>query len=133
MPKERHISNPRPVYAENSPKKGSKQFKMGTSNTGIVLEVNKKGIKINGYYAGKDVIFSIFHKPVFIRWDEFDKIKNILSKPKKRHKEILDDDIPDQEYFDTLPIVELNDRQFYIDSKRCERREVENTNKVIKF
>jgi hypothetical protein len=132
MSKEHHIANPRPVYTENSPKKGAKRFKIGTHDTGIILDVNKKGIKISGYYTDRNIMFSIFHKPIFIHWDEFDKIKNILFKPKKKYKEIPDD-VPNQEYFDTLPIVELNDRQFYIDSKRCERREVDNPNKVIKF
>lgn len=132
MPKEHHISNPRPIYAKNESKKGSKQFKMGTNNTGIILDVNKKGIKINGYYAGRNAVFSIFHKPIFISWPEFDKIRNILLKPKKRHKDLPDDTL-NQEYFDTLPIIELNDRKFYIDSKRHERREVNNPNKVTKF
>lgn len=132
MLKERPISNPRPIYTENSPKKGAKRFKIGTHDTGIILDVNKKGIKITSYYTDGNITFSIFHKPIFIPWDEFDKIKDILFKPKKRRKEILND-VLNQEYFDTLPIVELNDRQFYIDSKRCERREVNNPNKTVKF
>lgn len=132
MSKERHISNPRPIYTENGPKKGAKRFKIGTHDTGIILDVNKKGIKISGYYTGRNVVYSIFHKPIFILWDEFDKIRNILSKPKKGHKKISDD-VLNQEYFDTLPIIELNDRQFYIDSKRWERREVNNPNKIVKF
>lgn len=129
MTKERYIANPRPIYTENGPKKGSKRFKMGTRGTGIVLDISKKGIKINGYYNGvnnRNTVFSIFHKPIFIPWDEFDKMRSMA-----KGKSI--DEILNQEYFDTLPTVELNGRKFYIDSERHERREVNNPHKVVKF
>ena len=134
MNKENYILNPRPIYKEEGPKKGSKRFKVGTYNTGIILDINKKGIEINGYYSDRNVIFSIFHKPIFIFWNEFDKIRDIIFKSKKKHKQPSDfDKILNQEYFDTLPIVEINDRKFYIDSTRHERREVNNPHKIAKF
>ena len=132
MLKEHYISNPKPIYIESNPKKGSKRFKMGTHETGIIIDINKKGIKLNGYYSGKNMMFSIFCEPIFIPWDEFEKIKNTVSKSRKRHKQ-PSDEILKQEYFDTLPIIELSGRKFYVDSKRQERREVSNPHKVIKF
>lgn len=126
MLKEYHIANPKSIYTENGPRKGSKRFKVGTRDTGIVLDVSKKGIKINGYYTGVSTVFSIFHEPIFIPWNEFDKIRN----PSK--KKFIDDTL-NQKYFDTLPIIELNGRRFYIDSERQERREVNNPHKTVKF
>lgn len=120
------ISNPRPIYTENGPRKGSKRFKIGTRDAGIVLDVSKKGIKISGYYSGVNTVFSIFHEPLFIPWNEFDKIRNTSKK-----KPV--DDILNQEYLDTLPIIELSGRKFYIDPERQERREVSNPHKTVKF
>lgn len=131
MDKEHYITNPKPIYTENNFKRGSKRFKMGTRGTGIVLDINKKGVEINGYYNGingRNTVFSIFHKPIFIPWDEFDKMRSI---PKRKSTPV--DVILDQKYFDTLPIIELNDRKFYIDSGRQERREVSNPHKIVKF
>lgn len=132
---DKEIVSPRPIYTEDSPKIGTKRLKMGSRNAGVIIDVNKKGMYINGYYNGyttRNTIFSVLLNPVHILWEDLEKIKTSMSKRKKKYEEITGE-APSKEYLETLPVVKLNGRGFYIDSERHERRQYDDPSKVVKF
>lgn len=129
---DKEILSPRPIYVEDAPKTGTKRLKMGTRNAGVVIDTNKKGMYVNGYYNDSNTTFSVLLKPVHILWEDLEKIKILAFKCKKKYKEVTEE-APSKKYLKTLPIVELNGRNFYIDSERRERRQYSNPDRVVKF
>ena len=135
------ISNPRSLLKEtdSTPKKNVERLFMGGGSSGIIFDVTKEGIEVNGYYEGsgyegQNTKYSNLHSPVFIPWEEMEKVKQrALLPPKKRNIQPSFIDDPDEEYLKTLPIVHIYDRQYYIDGARRERRAVKSPQEVFKF
>jgi len=131
------MSNPRPLYKNDDVTKGVKRFSMGGTSAGVVMDISKEGILINGYYKSpnaNNVVYANVREPVFISWDEFEKVKDSVLNPGRR-KELEPDrvDNPDDEYLKTLPKVTINGAMYYIDGDRRERRSVKNPSQVFKF
>lgn len=138
------ISSPRPLFQEDEIKKGIKRFSMGSTSAGIVFDVSKEGINVNGYYLGirTDAKYACLREPIKIPWEELEKIKQSLfakkkRKPRKKKKvAVLEPahlDLPDEEYLKTLPVVTINGAKYYIDADRRERRAVQRPCQVFKF
>lgn len=130
------ISNPRPLYTEKAAKPAAKRLKMGTRDAGIIIDATKEGIEVNGYYSGlneRNTVFSILSMPIFIAWEDLEKVKAAVFKRKRKKYIEFIDEVPDKTYLGTLPIVELNKIKFYVDAQRHERRKYSDPSKVVKF
>jgi hypothetical protein len=128
------MSNPRPFYKSDDIAKNVKRFSMGGTTAGVVMDISKEGIEINGYYRSQyneDIIYGNIREPVFISWDEFDKAKAMVFNPGGAVPDMIDE--PDEKYLESLPIVTLNGKRYYIDGDRRERRSVKNPSQVFKF
>lgn len=134
-----YISNPRPIFdntiLEHKDKAG--RLLMGSKSNGIIFDITQKGIEVNGYYEGfsNGVKYANLRKSIFIPWKEIDKIKQKIRSFGKKDKIEPDfvDESPSKEYLATLPIVHINDKEYYIDSSRKERRLVDRPCNVYKF
>jgi len=131
------MSNPRPLYKNDDVTKDVKRFSMGGTSAGVVMDVSKEGILINGYYKSQhseDVTYANVREPVFISWDEFEKVRRSVLNPGRAGQLEPDRiDNPDEAYLDTLPIVTINGAKYYIDGDRRERRSTRNPSQVFKF
>lgn len=134
------ISTPRPLYEDPGKKSNNKKevLHAGSKSSGIVITVTKDGMEIDGYYEGfseTSPVYGNLRKPVYIAWDELEKVKTRLSKRRTTKKNEPDhfDNEPDQDYLDTLPIVHINGNKYYIDGERRERRPVVTPRQVYKF
>ena len=139
---EKKIGNPRPFYEEITPKASARyeRLEAGGQTGGIVLDITRKGIVVNGYYTSfnGDIKYANTLKPVMITWEDLEKAKKRVMSPKKRGaKQQIDPDRVEEEideaYLKTLPIVTINNAQYYIDGERRERRAVRNPKAVYKF
>jgi len=140
---ERRIDNPRPLYEEITPKASARyeRLEAGGSTGGIVLDITRKGLVINGYYlsANGRARYANTLNPVKITWEDLEKARAEVNKPKKRRtakKKIKPDrveDVIDEAYLKSLPIVTINNDKYYIDAGRKERRSVKNPAKVYKY
>ena len=134
-----YISNPRPLFdsAVLENKNNKERLFMGSGSNGIILDVTRKGIEINGYYEGssKKSKYANLRKSVFIPWKEFDKMKQRAELHGKKDRSSPDfiDESPDKKYLETLPIVHINGKKYYIDGTHKERRLVDRPQNVYKF
>lgn len=136
--KEHYIANPKPLFANTSePAKNTERLIMGSGSSGIVFDITRKGLEVNGYYEGfnKRTKYANLTKPVFIPWEELNKTKErVLSSGKvDKFAPVFIDKVPDKKYLATLPTVHINNKEYYIDSIRRERRLVANPQNVYKF
>ena len=140
----RKIDNPRPLYEKIEPKKSARyeRLEAGGGTGGIVLDITRRGLVINGYYKSfhdDETKYANTLKPVAITWEDLEKAKKRVEKPAKKVRKkagIKPDKIEekiDQEYLESLPIVTLNGKQYYIDGERRERRPVKSPEKVFKY
>jgi len=140
----REISNPRPFYNEIEPSKKTRfeRLEAGGGSGGIVLDITRQGLVVNGYYAGfssSDVRYANTLNPVTISWEDLQKAKERVDMPAKKVRKragIRPDKIEehvDKDYLKTLPIVTINKTKYYIDGERRERRAVHTPEKVFKF
>lgn len=132
---EEYISNPRHVFKEEKkPKKKFERLKMGTQSGGIIFDVTRDGIEVNGYYQGfsNDTAYSCMREPVKISWEDLEKARRSVAKRKKKSVQRIEREI-DEEYLKKLPIVHLNGVPYYIDAERKERRPVKNPHVINKF
>ena len=134
-----YIANPRPMFNEDlfeNKKKNVERLIMGGKSSGIVFDINREGIEVNGYYEGfhPETRHANMMEPIMISWEEFDKIRSNVEN-KKRNVNVPDsiDEVIDKEYLSTLPVVHINGKEYYIDGSRRERRTVGNPEKVYKF
>lgn len=134
------ISSPRPLFKDGEINKGIKRLKMGGTTAGVVLDISRKGISVNGYYEGfsSDTKYACVRDPVEISWQEFEKMKKSVfaekkSMSKKKTIEPSRTDKPDSEYLESLPIVTINGSKYYIDASEKERRPVKSPEQVFKF
>ncbi len=129
------ISGPRSIFKdkEDSLKPGVKRMKMGGKTSGVILDADKKGIKVNGYYdslGDRDLMYACTREPIELDWDELEKLRKIIHSTKKPKKRKLKDygvapykiDKPSEEYLDSLPIVTLNNQKYYMDVENRLRR-----------
>jgi len=131
------ISSPRPIFHYIEEKDTT--ITIGSATAGIVVRITKKGLEINGYYAGLTdrVKFANTREFTLISWEDLNKMRVEASEkrktkqtPKKRPAMI---DKPKEEYLKKLPIVTLNCEKYYMDMERKERRPVNNPEKVYSF
>jgi len=113
---------------------------MGGTSAGVVMDVTKKGLSINGYYCGntsREVKYANVRDPVFVSWEDLEKARAAVLRPKRKRtaKAITPDriDEPDKKYLEGLPQVTINGAKYYIDADRRERRAVKNPKQVFKF
>lgn len=136
---ENYITNPRAIFdndALENQRKGVERFIMGSNSSGIVFDMTEKGIEVNGYYEGfndSETRFANIVSPILILWEDFDKMRYAAEHKNSRNIPDFIDRIPDKDYLATLPIVHINDKEYYIDSTRRERRTVSNPKNVYKF
>lgn len=132
-----YISSPRPIFHDIEEKDST--ITIGSATAGIVVRITKKGLEINGYYAGltDQVKFANMREFTLISWEDLNKMRVEASEkrktkqtPKKRPAMI---DKPKEEYLKKLPIVTLNGEKYYMDMERKERRPVNNPEKVYSF
>jgi hypothetical protein len=135
-----YIASPRPLWSEPDIDETCRSVTIGGNSGGIKLYMNKKGLYINGYYAGltEGLKYANTRDFLFISWEDFDKLRSEAMRGKPAPKEIVErkpDKIekPDEEYLENLPIVTLNGMKFYIDLKRQERRPVDAPERVFNF
>lgn len=139
----KRIDNPRPFYEEITPKASARyeRIEAGGATGGIILDITRKGLIVNGYYQGfrSDTKFANTLRPIMITWEDLEKAKKRIDQPAKRIRKragITPDRVEetvDQEYLDSLPKVNINGSPYYIDGERRERRPVNNPEKVYKF
>ena len=131
----------RSMFKETDPDSGSRRVErihMGTNYSGIVIDVTRIGLEVMGYYTGfnKDKKYSNLREPVKISYDDLEKVKEKVFKPKPKKNEITPEYTEteiDQDYLDSLPIVTINNNQYYIDTEKRERREIRNQEHVFKY
>ena len=134
-----YISNPRSLFDETTleNKDGNERLFMGSGSSGIIFDVTCEGVEVNGYYEGfnKEDKYVNLRKPIFIAWKELDKIRQRAEAHNNPNKVFPDfiEEKPDKKYLATLPIVHINDKEYYIDGARRERRSVCRPQDVYKF
>lgn len=136
-----HISGPRSIFKDDeaSLKKGVHRLKLGGTTSGVVLDVSKKGITLNGYYQSFDseTFFACVREPVEILWEELDKIRIEVNKRKKRTKkktlEPSKVDKPTKKYLDKLPVVTINQKKYYLDAELRQRRPISDPESVYNY
>ena len=114
--------------------KNIKNLISGSSNYGLIIGITKNELLLNSYYTQNEKRYKCLSKGVKISWDEIKHIQNRLNNKKSKtiKEEFIDDDYS-LEYLKTLPIVTINERKFYIDTKKRERRLTERPSAVSKF
>lgn len=133
------IITPRPIYdPKTSLEKGNthkQRLITGSAHNGLVIDVTKRGLTFNAYYEGKEALYAVLREPVRIAWEELDKVREQINKPKKKTSKVKPDfnDKPSQEYLSELPIVTINGMQFYIDGELKQRRPVNNPKNVFEY
>ena len=111
----------------------------GSKHNGLIIGITASKLLLNGYYTDGMKRYKCLSKGVEISWDEVKRLQEELknkgkTKPKsKTIKEEFIDESYTEEYLKTLPIVTINNRKFYIDTKKRERRLVNRPEAVSKF
>jgi hypothetical protein len=122
---------------EESPPAKTERLITGTRNAGVVIDVNEDGMEIGAYYSGFNdpaKKYAILREPISIPWSELEKLRARSKHDKSKTAELdrVESEV-DEDYLNTLPIVTMNKRRYYIDPKRRERRSVENPSEVWRF
>lgn len=118
----------RHAFVDNKP--GIKRIPLGTKTAGIILDITKIGIEINGYYkvVNEGDMHGNLREPLIISWEDLEKFKKEQEKPAKEKKEkkkaVGTETEFDIEYLKTLPKVHLNGILYYIDVVNKEMRAV---------
>lgn len=146
MDREDNISGPRAIFKdkEDSLKPGVRRMKMGGKTSGVILDADKKGIKVNGYYdalGDRDVIYACTREPIELDWEELEKLRRIIFSKKEPKKRKLKDhgvapykiDKPSEEYLESLPIVTLNNQKYYMDVENRLRRPTSNPDRAYPY
>jgi len=144
------LSLPRPKFnkKEDDLRKGTKRLKLGGRISGIIIDVTKKGITIDGYYKNldkgrysEDTMFACIREPVEIEWDELEKLRKMVHSTKKKKERDLKPygiapykvDKPSKKHLESLPIVTINNKKYYIDAENRLRRPVDTPEKAYKY
>lgn len=137
---EQWIGPVRPLFnLEEEPPKNKRVERLvaGTNSNGMMIDVSRQGLEINGYYVAfndGDTRYSILREPVVIPWDELTKMKDRIFKAKKHVAEMdrIEEKV-DKKYLKTLPVIIINGGKYYIDPEKRERRSVDRPQEVWKF
>ncbi len=132
---EHYIRNPKALFDETILEEtDNERLFMGSGSNGIVFDATHEGIEVNGYYEGhnKGTKYANLRKPLIISWEELDKIKQRTKSIGEIVPDFVEDPL-DEKYLATLPIVHINDKEYYIDGARRERRGVSKPQDVYKF
>jgi len=110
----------------------------GSKTNGLMIGITKSNLVLNGYYTAGQRRYKCLSKGVEVSWEEIKRLQSKLNRkrPNTKSKTIKEEFIDDsytQEYLDTLPIVTINDKKFYIDTQKRERRLVKRPGAVSKF
>ena len=141
-----NIRGPRPIFKdkEDSLKKGVRRLKMGGKTAGVIMDADKRGIKINGYYASlgeNDAIYACTSQPIEIDWEELEKLRAIVNRPRVARKRDLKPygvapykiDKPSKKHLESLPIVTLNNQKYYMDAENRLRRPVSHPDRAYSY
>jgi hypothetical protein len=116
---------------------GKKLIVLGSGQSGIVLRISKKGLEFNGYYAGlrEAVKHANLREYVFITWDELEKLRKSMYKRKKKKKTRGPDKTEEAagDYLETLPVVTMNGKKYYLDEPNKQIRPLDNPQAVYNF
>jgi hypothetical protein len=108
----------------------------GMKSSGMIIDVTKEGLEINAYYTAfeQDIKYANLRDPVIITWEELERIKGRIFNTKKKIavKDRIES-VVDAEYLETLPIVTINRKKYYIDPAKRERRSVEKPEEIWRF
>ncbi len=136
------------MFKDEGDLRGKKVLVIGSRTAGIVVIVSKKGLELNGYYAGlhDPVKYASMSKYSLITWDDLDKIRANIFKRKPRKKKAkkganttlpeaapVELEKPDKKYLESLPIVHMNGVPYYMDMDKGERRPVSDPEQVAHF
>ncbi len=147
------VLSPKPLFnrklLEKELKRGVRRIMLGSKINGLYIDISPTGIVFNGYYEvdERHVLYANIRNPVEIEWSELERLRGIViedSKPKKtkkKRKELkkaehaphLIDENPDEGYLNTLPIVTMNGKKYFVDPDRRERRAVDDTSRVYTY
>jgi hypothetical protein len=134
---EKFIGPVRFTFEEPPKNKRDERVIAGTKYSGMIVDVSRKGIEISGYYSGirEDIRYRNLKEPVVFPWEELDKLRERINRPPNKRKAILDrrESDVDEEYLETLPVVTINSRKYYVDPVLRERRAVQKPYEVWKF
>lgn len=144
--------SPKPLFKkellEDELKRGVHRIMLGSKSNGIYIDVSPTGLIFNGYYEVDErlVLYANVRDPIEIEWSELERLRQVVieaSKPERKKKEKklkkaeyaphLIDENPDEDYLDSLPIVTMNGKKYFIDVKRRERRTVDDTSRVYQY
>lgn len=135
-----YISSPRALWEEPDIKDTWRSITLGGNAAGVKIYMNKKGVYINGYYAGltEPKKYANMREFVFFSWEDFDKLRAETMRGKPKSKKVAERepdkiDKPSDEYLESLILVTLNGKKFYIDIERQERRPVDNPDRIFNF
>ncbi len=140
-----NIGGPRPIFKdkEDSLKRGVKRLKMGGKTAGVIMDADKKGLKINGYYASlgeSDVTYACTSNPIEIEWEELEKLREIVCNPKRKKRDLkpygvapYEVDEPSKKHLESLPVVTMNNKKYYIDAENRIRRPVSAPEQAYKY
>jgi hypothetical protein len=138
-----YISNPRPMWDKEATVEQTDKriFTIGGNTAGVVIRVTTKGVEFNGYYADLTgpVKRALLRDFITVDWDQFDRMRADAFN-RKRVKKVAAvrspddiDEMPDQDYLDSLPIVTLNGTKYYFDAEAKQRRPVHDPKQVFNF
>jgi len=139
-----YISSPRPFFKDDPEKieESKSRLKMGGTSAGIVVDVTETGLTVNGYYQSfnnREVYYACVSDCVEISWDELEKIrKNAGTKTKRKKvaRKTLEPDLvekPTEEYLESLPIVTINKKKYYLDVELRQRRPCDRPERVFNY
>jgi hypothetical protein len=136
-----NIIPPRAVFTvPDEEENNSERVIVGTKWSGVVLDLTKKGIRINAYYSDTDLIkYAVLTEWASIPWEDVEKARTLIGlSPIKRKivssmAEHTIDTAIDDAYLSMLPKVNLNGKMYYLDSNRKERRPVASPEQVFKY
>jgi len=139
-----YIASPRPMFEDpGEPKKGIQRLKLGGTSSGVIIDISEDGISINGYYqsfSSENTFYSCARTPAEITWEELEKVRQKAiydsrkGKTTKKRTTIPDKvDEPSEEYLDSLPIVTINKKKYYLDTELRHRRPADDPKMVFKY
>ena len=108
----------------------------GTSSSGMLVNITPNGVEINAYYTGfldPDKKYAVLRDPVIFPWEELEKVRARLNKGSKKAMLARIEEEVNEEYLKTLAVVTINQKKYYVDGIKRERRSVEKPNEVWRF
>lgn len=125
------------VDQNSGSKKRFERLKLGTNSDGVVLDITRKGIEINGYYTKhiNEDTMALLREPLRITWEDLDMMKNQVMKPNKQSGNSDGFEVSEvsEKYLEKLPKVHINNVLYYVDIENKTIRPVDRPNLVSKL